>query len=134
MPVALALLIRWDLAQKPPLPAFRTYAWLLACRKDSEGKHARDEASPSGLVDAACTSGRRLIVLANIGDASVVAATGGVYGALESAGAQDNVALRNDLYATVLRLKEPWAAVNLSGFIVLLLSFVALVIVWRKRE
>jgi len=34
----------------------------------------------------------------------------------------------------VLRLKEPWAAVNLSGFIVLLLSFVALVIVWRKRE
>lgn len=78
--------------------------------------------------------GAGLIVLASFGDASVVAATGGVYGALESAGAQDNVVLRNDLYATVLRLKEPWASVNLSGAIVLLLSVVALLIVWRKRE
>ena len=78
--------------------------------------------------------GAGFIVLANIGDASVVAATGGVYGALETAGAQDNVPLRNDLYATVLRLKEPWAAVNLSGVIALLLSLVALVIVWRRRE
>jgi uncharacterized membrane protein HdeD (DUF308 family) len=78
--------------------------------------------------------GAGFIVLANIGDASVVAATGGVYSALESAGAQDNVALRNDLYATVSRLKEPWAAVNLSGVITLLLSVVALVVVWRKRE
>jgi hypothetical protein len=78
--------------------------------------------------------GADLIVLASIGDASVVTATGGVYGALESAGAQDNVALRNDLYATVLRLKEPWASVNLSGVIALLLSVVALVIVWRNRE
>ena len=58
----------------------------------------------------------------------------GVYGALESAGAQDNVALRNDLYATVLRLKEPWASVNLRGVTALLLSVVALVILWRKRE
>lgn len=78
--------------------------------------------------------GAGLIVLASIGDASVVAATGGVYGALESAGAQDNIALRNDLYTTVLRLKEPWAAVNLSGVIALLLSFAALVIMWRRRE
>ena len=78
--------------------------------------------------------GAVFIVLANIGDASVVAATGGVYGALESAGVQDNVALRDDLYATVLRLKEPWAAVNLAGFIALLLSVVAVLIVWRKRE
>jgi len=78
--------------------------------------------------------GAVFIVLANIGDASVVAATGGVYGALESAGVQDNVALRDGLYATVLRLKEPWAAVNLTGFIALLLSVVAVLIVWRKRE
>ncbi len=77
--------------------------------------------------------GAGFIVLANIGDASVVAATGGVYGALESAGAQDNVALRDDLYATVLRLREPWAAVNMSGVITLLLSVVALVIVSRNR-
>ena len=75
-----------------------------------------------------------LIVLANFGDASVVAATGGIYGALESAGEQNNVALRNDLYATVLRLKEPWAAVNLSGVIVLLLALVAMVVLWRKRD
>lgn len=78
--------------------------------------------------------GGGVIVVANIGDASVVAATGGVYGALESAGLQDNVALRNDLYGTVLRLREPWAAVNLSGGITLLLSVVALVVVWRKRQ
>jgi hypothetical protein len=78
--------------------------------------------------------GAGFIALANIGDASVVAATGGVYGALESAGAQDNVTLRNDLYATVLRLKEPWAAVNMSGIITLLLSVVALVVVSRKRQ
>jgi hypothetical protein len=78
--------------------------------------------------------GAGFIALANIGDASVVAATGGVYGALESAGAQDNVTLRNDLYATVLRLKEPWAAVNMSGVITLLLSVVALVVVSRKRQ
>lgn len=75
-----------------------------------------------------------LIVLANVGDASVVAATGGIYGALESAGEQNNIALRNDLYATVLRLKEPWAAVNLSGVITLLLALVALVILWRKPD
>ena len=77
--------------------------------------------------------GAGFIVLAYIGDASVVAATGGVYGALESAGAQDNVALRDDLYATVLRLREPWAAVNMSGVITLLLSVVALVVVSRNR-
>ena len=74
-----------------------------------------------------------LIVLANFGDASVVAAIGGVYGALESAGEQNNVALRNDLYATVLRLREPRAAVNLGGVIALLLALVALVILLRKR-
>ena len=78
--------------------------------------------------------GAGFIALSNIGDASVVAATAGVYGALESAGAQDNVTLRNDLYATVLRLKEPWAAVNLSGIITLLLSVVALVVVSRKHQ
>ena len=78
--------------------------------------------------------GPGLILLANVGDASVVAATGGVYRALESAGMQDNVALRDDLYATVLRLKTPWASVNLSGVIALLLSIGALVIVRRKSE
>jgi hypothetical protein len=87
-----------------------------------------------GLLMLLALLGAGFVVLANIGDASVVAATGSVYGALESAGAQDNVPLRNDLYATVLRLKEPWAAVNLSGVIALLLSLVALVIVWRRRE
>lgn len=59
------------------------------------------------LLTLLALQGVGLIVLANFGDASVVAATGGVYGALESAGQQNNVALRNDLYATVLRLKEP---------------------------
>ncbi len=78
--------------------------------------------------------GLGLIVLANFGDASVVAATGGIYGALESAGEQNNVALRNDLYATVLRLKEPWAAVNLGGVTALLLALFALMVVWRKCD
>jgi hypothetical protein len=86
------------------------------------------------LLTLLALQGVGVIVLANFGDASVVAATGGVYGALESAGQQNNVALRNDLYATVLRLKEPWAAVNLGGVIVLLLALVALVILLRKRE
>jgi hypothetical protein len=75
--------------------------------------------------------GASLIVLATIGDASVVASTGGVYSALEAAGAQDNVSLRNDLYAIVLRLKNPWATAQLTGIIVLLLALVALTTVWR---
>lgn len=78
--------------------------------------------------------GAGLIVLANIGDASVVASTGGVYGALESAGAQDNASLRNDLYAIVLRLMGPWVTVQLMGVIVLLLALVALTTVWRAPE
>ncbi len=78
--------------------------------------------------------GAGFIVLANIGDASVVASTGGVYGALETAGAQDNVSLRNDLYAVVLRLKGPWATVQLGGIIVLFLALVALATTWRKLK
>lgn len=78
--------------------------------------------------------GAGLIALASIGDASVVAATGGVYGALASAGAQDNVALRNDLYSTVLSLKGLWGVVNLGGIIVLVLSLAALVLLWRKPK
>ena len=78
--------------------------------------------------------GAGFIVLANIGDASVVASTGGVYGALETAGAQDNASLRNDLYAVVLRLKGPWATVQLGGIIVLFLALVALATTWRKLK
>jgi uncharacterized membrane protein HdeD (DUF308 family) len=78
--------------------------------------------------------GAGLIVLANIGDASVVASSGGVYGALENAGAQDNVSLRDDLYTIVLRLKGPWVTVQLMGVIVLLLALVALTTVWRAPE
>jgi hypothetical protein len=75
--------------------------------------------------------GASLIVLANFGDASVVASTGGIYSALETAGAQDNISLRNELYAIVLRLKNPWSTVQLSGVIVLLLALGALTTVWR---
>ena len=78
--------------------------------------------------------GAGFIVLANIGDASAVASTGGVYGALESAGAQDNVSLRNGLYAVVLRLTCPWATVQLCGVIVLFLALVALATTWRKLK
>ena len=78
--------------------------------------------------------GASFIVLASIGEASVVGATGGVHAALESAGAQDNVALRDDLYATVLHLKGPWNAVNLGGIILLALSFTAMVLVWRSLK
>lgn len=78
--------------------------------------------------------GAGLIELANIGDASVVASTGGVYGALETAGAQENVSLRNDLYEIVLRLKGPWAAVQLTGLSVLLVALVALTAVWRTPK
>ncbi len=76
--------------------------------------------------------GAGFIVLANIGDASVVASTGGVYGALVTAGAQDNASLRDALYAVVLRLKGPWATVQLGGITVLFLALVALATTWRK--
>ena len=78
--------------------------------------------------------GAGLIALASIGDASVVATTGGVYSALESAGAQDNIALRNDLYSIVLRLKGLWGVVHLVGIIVLVLSLAALGLLWRKPK
>ncbi len=78
--------------------------------------------------------GAGFIILANIGDASVVASTGGVYGALETAGAQDNVSLRDDLYAVVLGLRGPWAAVQLGGFIVLFLALIALATTLRKLK
>jgi len=106
--------------------------WLIA--KIPRGSMRKTKTVLLVLLTLLALLGAVFIVLANIGDASVVAATGGVYGALESAGVQDNVALRDGLYATVLRLKEPWAAVNLTGFIALLLSVVAVLIVWRKRE
>jgi hypothetical protein len=72
-----------------------------------------------------------LVLLASIGDASVVASTGGVYGALEAAGAQDNLSLRNDLYDVVLRLKGPWAIVQMAGMITAALALVALATVSR---
>ncbi len=78
--------------------------------------------------------GAGLVVLATIGDASTTAATGGVYGALEKAGQQENTALRNDLYDVVLLLRGPWAIVQLSGTMVLVLSLVAMVSVWRKAR
>ena len=84
------------------------------------------------LLALLATLGAGLIVLTNIGDASVVASTGCVYGALETAGVQDNVTLRDDLYEIVLRLKGPWAAVQLTGASVLLLALVALIAVWRR--
>lgn len=83
------------------------------------------------LLALLATLGVVLIVLTNVGDASVVASTGSVYGALETAGVQNNVALRNDLYEIVLRLKGPWATVQLTGVSVLLLALVALTAVWR---
>ncbi|MEQ1808736.1 MAG: hypothetical protein ABL889_02330 [Terricaulis sp.] len=86
------------------------------------------------LLALLATLGVVLIVLTNIGDASVVASTGSVYGALETAGVQDNVTLRDDLYEIVLRLKGPWAAVQLTGASVLLLALVALIAVWRRPK
>lgn len=86
------------------------------------------------LLTLLAVLGAGFIVLAHIGDASVVASTGGVYGALETAGAQDNVSLRNDLYTVVLRLKGPWATVQLGGVIVLFVALVALVTTWRKLK
>ena len=78
--------------------------------------------------------GAAFIALASIGDASVVAATGGVYSALVSADAQDNVTLRDDLYSTVLHLKGPWGGVSLGGSFVLLISLIALALLWRKHK
>lgn len=84
------------------------------------------------LLGLLACAGMALIVLAGVGDAAVTASTGGVYGALQTAGAADNIALRNDLYAVVLRLKGPWALVNLSGVLVLVLALAGVAMVWRK--
>lgn len=79
-------------------------------------------------------AGMALILLASVGDAGVMAATGGVYAALESAGEHENLALRGELYEVVKRLQLPWAAANMLGFVVLGASLVAMVAVWRARR
>ncbi len=66
--------------------------------------------------------GACLILLSSAGDASVVATTGSVYAALEAAGQEGNLRLRDDLYAAVMRLQRPWAVVWWAGAAVLTLS------------
>ena len=83
------------------------------------------------IAVATAAAGLGAIVLASIGDASVVAATGGVYVALERAGLQDQLALRDELYGAVLMQKNQWAVAQLGGLAVLLLGLAGL---WTLRR
>ncbi len=76
--------------------------------------------------------GLGIILVSGIGDAGVMASTGGVYRALEVAGQQDNVSLRNDLYGVVMRLQQPWSIINVCGAIVVIASIFSMSMVWRK--
>lgn len=71
---------------------------------------------------------------ANFGDASVIAGTGALYEALRTHGQAENVALRNDLYAAVLRLQWPWAVVQWMGLAVFVISAIGIAKVWRSRD
>ncbi len=82
-----------------------------------------------GLVVLA---GAGLVLLASVGDASVSASTGGIYGALERAGLENEVALRDDLYAAVLQLKTPWAFVQWLGLGVIGLGVAACLLALRR--
>ena len=82
-----------------------------------------------GLI--ACI-GAGIVLFAGIGDAGVIASTAGVHRALETAGQQDNLSLRNDLYAVVLRLQQPWSLINSLGAAVVIASVFSFTVVWQK--
>ncbi len=83
------------------------------------------------LLGLLIVAGVGLIVLATIGDAAVIAATGGVQGALDRAGQGGNAPLRNDLFGVVLRLRGPWAIVQGAGMVVVAVAAAALWLVRR---
>lgn len=68
---------------------------------------------------------------ASLWDARVMAAVGGVFGSLQSHGQAENIALRDDLYAIVLRLQQPLAVVQWLGMTVAVLGGVGFAKVWR---
>jgi hypothetical protein len=71
---------------------------------------------------------------ANLGDSSLIAGIGGVHEVLRTHGQAENVALRNDLYAAVLRMQWPWDVVQWLGFGVITVSVIGIALVWRSRE
>lgn len=73
-------------------------------------------------------------VMGLIGDASVVASTGGIYAALERAGQADNIALRNELYAVVTQQKQLWSGVGIGGLVAAVLALLATVIAWTSPK
>jgi hypothetical protein len=68
---------------------------------------------------------------ANVGDASVVAATAGVHQTLQNHGQGDNVQLRSELSADVLRLQWLWTVVQWLGLAVMVLGGAGFALVWR---
>jgi hypothetical protein len=78
--------------------------------------------------------GSVIVGWASLGDSSIIAGTGAVYESLRVHGQEQNVALRNDLYNAVLRLKWPWAVVQWPGVGVVVISVIGIVVVWRERR
>ncbi len=70
------------------------------------------------LLALLVAAGVVLVALATIGDAAVIAATGGVQAALDRAGQGGNIALRNELFGVVVRLRGTWAIVQWVGIAV----------------
>jgi hypothetical protein len=71
---------------------------------------------------------------ASLGDSSVIAGTAGVQEVLRVHGQAENVALRNDLYAVLLRLQWPWAVAQWLGLGVFVVSVIGVAVVWRSRQ
>jgi hypothetical protein len=87
---------------------------------------------PLLLFAALALLGAGIALLASLGDASVMASTGGIQAVLAERGLADDQELPRKLYDVVLRLQGPWGAVQLAGVLVLALGVVGMVTVWRR--
>ena len=78
--------------------------------------------------------GAAAAALSVLGDAAMVASTGGIYAALERAGQADNVALRDELYGVVLHQKQFWTVLGIGGLVSAVIATLALVIAWSSTK
>jgi hypothetical protein len=76
--------------------------------------------------------GAGIALLASVGDASVMASTGGIQAVLAERGLADDRDLTARLYEVVLRLQGPWGLVQIAGLAVLTLGVAGAVTAWRR--
>ncbi|MDH3264351.1 MAG: hypothetical protein OEM24_10160 [Paracoccaceae bacterium] len=85
------------------------------------------------LFGALLAVGLLVAALGNLGGMMILAATGGVYVALEKRGLEADAALVGELYGIVLTMDRPWSWVLLSGVVAIFLSLMGFAAVWRAR-